>query len=354
MRAGGIGRFTTKRAILVVGVLLVVGISVATHFSVEHVSGFERADAGISQMQRMGPPPSLVSTYRALAADTVSIERRPGGSAVATGVVLGRLTGQTDFLVAAPFDRTSSVAMIADVSGEHLDATVVEADRRQNLVLLAVNLGSGLAKKLVSISPLTEIPDKALVLGLQVVLENPQIAYPARGFVVTSAHLATQHNGISWCGAAIHHVDDGAPIAGSANGPVFLVGLAQAASTGHRCVVHPSWGLSALLRAYAATPAGLPFDSPALGATVESSGVASLQHRYAGGQSGALVASVTPGGSADRAGMRASDVVWSADGTRVDSGSELLELLEGKPPGADVALSVYRGSSTRNIEVKLD
>ena len=330
-----------------------VGISFATHFAVKQVSSFERADADVSQMQRMGPPPSLVGTYRALSADTVSIERRVGGSTVATGVVLGNLAGQTDFIIAAPFDRTSSGTMFADVSGEHLEATVVEADRRQNLVLLTVTLDSGLAKKLISISPLTEPPDKALILGLQVVLENPQIAYPARGFVITSAHLATKRNGISWCGAAMHQVDDGAPIAGSANGPVFLVGTAQTAATGHRCVVHPSWGLSTLLGAYAATPAGLPFHSAALGATVESSGVAHIEHRYAGVQSGALVASVTPDGSADRSGMRANDLIQSADGTRVDSGSELLELLQDRPPGAHVALTVCRGSSNRDVEVKL-
>jgi hypothetical protein len=59
--------------------------------------------------------------------------------------------------------------------------------------------------------------------------------------------------------------------------------------------------------------------------------------------SGARVISVSPGGSADRAGLRATDVIQEIDGKRVPSAQDLAAQLSAEPAGARVQLKYLRG-----------
>jgi putative serine protease PepD len=66
---------------------------------------------------------------------------------------------------------------------------------------------------------------------------------------------------------------------------------------------------------------------------------------------GALVQQVAPGGPADDAGLRAGDVVTAIDGAAVTGPSDLVSAIADHAPGATVALTVRRGSSTRRLTV---
>jgi serine protease Do len=69
---------------------------------------------------------------------------------------------------------------------------------------------------------------------------------------------------------------------------------------------------------------------------------------------GVLVAGVTQGSAADRAGIRRRDVVTAVDGVATDSSGHLRNLIAGKGAGANVQLSIIRDGKPKTISVKLE
>ncbi|MGK5498381.1 S1C family serine protease, partial [Streptomyces sp. URMC 125] len=62
---------------------------------------------------------------------------------------------------------------------------------------------------------------------------------------------------------------------------------------------------------------------------------------------------VVPGGPADRAGVRAGDVITAVDGTRVHSGEELIVKIRSHRPGDRLELTVERDGRERSVTVVL-
>lgn len=68
---------------------------------------------------------------------------------------------------------------------------------------------------------------------------------------------------------------------------------------------------------------------------------------------GVLVAQVIPGDPADKAGMRAGDVIVKANGSPVDTPSTLLGRIAGLKPGEKVAVTVLRQNKSVDLTVTL-
>jgi serine protease Do len=68
---------------------------------------------------------------------------------------------------------------------------------------------------------------------------------------------------------------------------------------------------------------------------------------------GALVQEVNPDSPAERAGLRAYDVIVSVDDARVTSDDDLIRSIAGRLPGTTAKLSVVRESEPRSVVVKL-
>jgi serine protease Do len=62
---------------------------------------------------------------------------------------------------------------------------------------------------------------------------------------------------------------------------------------------------------------------------------------------GALIRSVTPGGSADEAGVRPDDIILEIDGVPIDNSGKLQTLVSTKTPGTVIEMVVYRGGTSR-------
>jgi len=60
---------------------------------------------------------------------------------------------------------------------------------------------------------------------------------------------------------------------------------------------------------------------------------------------GVLVASVTPGNPADKAGLNTDDVITAVDDEEVDSLEELVQLIRSKEVGQKIKITYWRGSS---------
>ncbi len=69
------------------------------------------------------------------------------------------------------------------------------------------------------------------------------------------------------------------------------------------------------------------------------------------GRKGALVADLTPGGPAERAGLQPGDVVLGIDGHPVDSADELTRNVAGVHPGQVARLEVLRNGRTLTVDV---
>lgn len=62
---------------------------------------------------------------------------------------------------------------------------------------------------------------------------------------------------------------------------------------------------------------------------------------------GAFVRSITPGGSADEAGVRTDDIILEIDGVLIDNSGKLQTLISTLKPGTVIEMIVYRGGSSR-------
>src|SRR5262249_14096421 len=67
--------------------------------------------------------------------------------------------------------------------------------------------------------------------------------------------------------------------------------------------------------------------------------------------SGAMVASVEPGGPADVGGVLMGDTIVALDGIRVSAADDLIRLLDSERIGRTVALEVIRNGRARQLEV---
>jgi serine protease Do len=68
---------------------------------------------------------------------------------------------------------------------------------------------------------------------------------------------------------------------------------------------------------------------------------------------GALVAKVTPGGGAEKAGIQIGDVILSYNGHPIDTASDLPPLVGETPPGSTATVQISRDGKVQNVKVKV-
>ena len=68
---------------------------------------------------------------------------------------------------------------------------------------------------------------------------------------------------------------------------------------------------------------------------------------------GVLVNSVAPGGPADKAGIRAGDIVTAVNGTPIDDPNSFRNQVASTPPGTSVTLSILRDGKQQQVTVRL-
>jgi serine protease Do len=66
---------------------------------------------------------------------------------------------------------------------------------------------------------------------------------------------------------------------------------------------------------------------------------------------GALVSAVEAGSPADKAGLKAGDVILAVDGKTIDQSVELPRVVGETKPGTTLAMNVWRKGSTQNVRV---
>ena len=69
------------------------------------------------------------------------------------------------------------------------------------------------------------------------------------------------------------------------------------------------------------------------------------------GNSGALIASVSPNSPASRAGLKEGDVVTGVDGRRVETGSDLQVIVSEDAPGSKIQLDIMRNGHPEKVDL---
>ncbi len=90
-----------------------------------------------------------------------------------------------------------------------------------------------------------------------------------------------------------------------------------------------------------------------LGVTVQELNQGLAEAFRLDGPSGALVSSVAPGSAAERAGLRAGDVVLAFDGQRIERSGDLASLVGRAKPGDRVTLDVMRQGKRQQVAAVL-
>jgi len=72
-----------------------------------------------------------------------------------------------------------------------------------------------------------------------------------------------------------------------------------------------------------------------------------------GSKRGVLVNDVSPGGPADRAGIRRGDVILEFEGTEVKDADHLQSLVAGRDPGSPATLRIHRDGKDRKVSAGL-
>ncbi len=70
-----------------------------------------------------------------------------------------------------------------------------------------------------------------------------------------------------------------------------------------------------------------------------------------GASSGVLISAVTPGGPADKAGLKPNDVVVSVDGAAIKTGNDLVENISPRHPGSTVQIGYMRNGQKQTATV---
>jgi S1-C subfamily serine protease len=66
-----------------------------------------------------------------------------------------------------------------------------------------------------------------------------------------------------------------------------------------------------------------------------------------------MLQAVDPDSPAEKAGLRAGDLITAVDGASVDENHSLSDLIRAKKPGEKVTLSVLRGTRTLTLDATL-
>lgn len=270
---------------------------------------------------------------------------RPPGSD--RGVASGFFISSDGYVVTNNHVVADAQSITVRTSGERrLDARVVGRDPDTDLAVLKVE-GKGFAFIDLASGATPRVGDWVVAVG------NPfNLGGTATAGIVSAL---SRPSGSSY----VDYVQIDAPInRGNSGGPTFdaqgrLVGVNTA-------IFSPSGGSVGIGFAIPAPAAArivrdLIADGKVtrgyIGTTVQNVSSDIAESLSLGEARGALVADVTPGGPADRAGLRSGDLILAMDGQRIASSAELTRRVAAVKPGAELRLRLQRGGRDLDVVV---
>ncbi|MEM9725182.1 MAG: Do family serine endopeptidase [Pseudomonadota bacterium] len=244
-------------------------------------------------------------------------------------------------------ENAESVAVIMD-DGTEYEATLVGADDKTDIAVLKIETDAPLATAAWADSDAVRVGDPAVAIGNPFGLGGSVTAgiVSARGRDIN----AGPYDDFLQVDAAINRGNSGGPLFNEFGG---VIGVNTA-------IISPSGGNIGLGFAIPANQARAVAEQILENGFVErgliSVSIQPVTEEIADSlglpsDEGALVADVTPGGPADRAGVRAGDVITGFAGAAVGEVRDLTRAVAATPPGAERELTVFRRGEAIDLTV---
>lgn len=225
-------------------------------------------------------------------------------------------------------------------SGETYDAEVVGSDDRTEVAVLKIDSKEKLKTAVLGDSNKIKIGQYAIAIGNPVGFEYSM----SIGFV-SGLERAVDSNNFRY---KMIQVDT--PLnSGNSGGPLFnaqgeVIGINTMKSSSYTSVVE-GIGFAIPINLAKSISEKLIKDGKITRAAIEAT-VGTYN------QGGAIVAEVTPGGAAEKAGIKANDVIVSFNGKEILSVNDLIEQIDFLKPGDTVDITVIRGE-TEEVKLKI-
>ncbi|RMI01034.1 S1C family serine protease, partial [Cellulomonas triticagri] len=325
------------------------------------------ADAGLPVVPGQGTGDRAADSVAGIAAgvlpSVVSIEvTAPSGSATGSGFVL-RQDGYilTNHHVVAGGTSAGSEVVVLLADGSQLPATIVGSTADYDLAVLKVE-AEGLTPLVLGDSEAVQVGDPVVAvgapLGLAGTVTSGIVSAKNRPVAAGDGSETTAFINAIQTDAAINPGNSGGPLVNAA-GEVVGINSAIAQPPGTAATSGGSIGLGFAIPSDQARRtaeqlietgrATYPVIGVLLDSTYTGEGVQVSTQPQAGQQP------VTPDGPADRAGIRAGDVILSIDGRPVTASDELIVAIRARTPGEAVLLRVRdAGGAERDVRVVLD
>ena len=282
---------------------------------------------------------AVVEIHATSAGETTPFgEQTPGGEATGSGFVIDKeghvVTNQH------VVDGARSVRVVF-ADGTEVKATVVGTDPSTDIAVLDVDRPAS------ELTPLRFAPSGSFAVGDPVVaigspfgLENTLTTgvISAMGREIRSPNGFTIENAIQ-TDAALNHGNSGGPVLDTQGRVVGVAAQIRSESGGSDGIGYAIPGDTAQRVAEALIQDG-KVEHAYLGVSLADDGAAKLLD-------------VRAGSPAERAGLRANDVVTAVDGTAIETGDQLREAIDAHKPGDEIQVKVRRGGSERTFTVEL-
>jgi S1-C subfamily serine protease len=327
-------------AVVVSAVLLGTGIA-DNNQPASTASPSTPAPVAISASDAKG---NLVRSVYAAASPSVASVRTGSGSG--TGFLVD--SNGTIVTNAHVVGGSSQVQVRFQDKGQYHDAQVLSVDASTDLAALKVDPSAvqGIRPLQLADSDSAQVGDTAVAIGYPLGLARTATA----GIVSGLERQIQSPNGFSidkviQTDAPVNPGNSGGPLL-NAKGQVIGVNsqIATAAGGGDGNI-----GISFAIPANTVKQVLPSLES----GTAPKHAYLGLQTTVSQSGTGAQIASATPGGPAERAGLQAGDVVTKVDGQSISSPDDVAQAISDNKPGDKVQVQVQRNGSDRSVDVTL-
>ena len=256
----------------------------------------------------------------------------------------------TNHHVVADADRIR-VSFVDD--DERYDATLIGADAETDLAVIHVKGKTGLQAAKIGNSDAANVGDWAIAIGspfgyretvtVGIISALSREMNAARGGKPFQKFLQTD--------AAINPGNSGGPLL-NIRGEVIGINTAIISRTGGYDGIGFALASNIAVKTYNQIVRFGRVSRGSIGVEFSGDQSPSLSRSY-GADGGVFVLRVVEDGPAERAGMRAEDIIVSVDGAKIDTGEKLIEVVAAISVGETVPIEVVRDGKTLTLDVEI-